>query len=212
MPEKAQKRLIIELDYYEYPPMVLPPHLPTLARMEVDPLATEARQMSAVRGDTFSPPASRRLSRVQVVQLDIPRYGESNADSMPVSSHESAYKMTRFFLLFALATLSCGMPLTVAVPVEYRDAILPPVSAPTPPTANSVDGYKVLVTAETVHIRTADGLPSGEYAVIGDVLRIKEFRADGWAVILDPPEWNSFIIWRGCTSSPAEFGCSSEAE
>jgi hypothetical protein len=116
--------------------------------------------------------------------------------------------MTRLLAILALAAIACGMPLTVAVPVEYKDA-MPAVSAPTPPPA--IIAETVTITAETVHIRTADGLPSGEYASIGDVLRIEEFRADGWAVILDPPEWNSFIIWRGCTSSPAEFGCSSEA-
>ncbi|MDZ7344106.1 MAG: hypothetical protein ONA90_06290 [candidate division KSB1 bacterium] len=110
--------------------------------------------------------------------------------------------MRRLILILSIAIIACG----AQYEQKHRsEAIFPiPINAPIPIGGM---GTPVTITATSVHIRTADGVATGEYAMMGDFLKISEFRQDGWAVISYPNEWAGFILWRGCTSSPAEFGC-----
>ena len=112
------------------------------------------------------------------------------------------------FLVLVLASLACTKVEDVAsvrqLPTFKPDPVFTLTSLPTQEDPTLL---RVVVLAELVNIRSADGSTQGITAKAGESLVIRVIEGKGFAYIVYPVQWNGMKIWRGCTSEPANFGC-----
>lgn len=78
-----------------------------------------------------------------------------------------------------------------------------PMQALSPTPADA--GTFVIVTADTVNLRTDAGNASGLYLHHGDGVRVI-WKGD-WGLILHPDHLQGLKVWRGCTSYAGTLGC-----